>query len=315
MLSNLLRILTGVVIVSVTIAPIFSAPPTVAAATLDWSLPDGHFFTQTGGYTISNQAGIPMWSEFQRLGGVDAVGYPASQRFQWNGYTVQTMQRVVMQWRPEVNQAYYVNVFDLMTAAGKDDWLLNTRQTPKPLPASFDAGKPWEQVVNGRLALLDENPAIKEKYFSVNGDPLQLNGLPTSHVVDMGSAYVLRAQRVVFQQWKQDMPWAYAGQVTVALGGDLAKEAGLIPAAAAKTEAIESPALAAINSYRAAAGVAPARLNPALMKAAQAHANYYDANRGDPSLSGALHINPTNGVTLCASAISAQKGEGNEYGQ
>jgi hypothetical protein len=33
----------------------------------------------------------------------------------------------------------------------------------------------------------------------------------------------------VFQEWKEDVPWAKAGQVTVALGGDIAKEAGILP--------------------------------------------------------------------------------------
>jgi hypothetical protein len=33
----------------------------------------------------------------------------------------------------------------------------------------------------------------------------------------------------VFQRWKVDVPWAKAGQVTVANGGDLAKEAEILP--------------------------------------------------------------------------------------
>ena len=39
----------------------------------------------------------------------------------------------------------------------------------------------------------------------------------------------MRAQRVVFQEWKEDVPWARRGEVTVALGGDIAKEAGILP--------------------------------------------------------------------------------------
>jgi N-acetylmuramoyl-L-alanine amidase len=63
----------------------------------------------------------------------------------------------------------------------------------------------------------------------VVGDPIQVNGLPQSDVVDMGDAFVVRCQRVVLQQWKVDKPWAKAGEVTVALGGDIAKEAGILP--------------------------------------------------------------------------------------
>jgi hypothetical protein len=47
---------------------------------------------------------------------------------------------------------------------------------------------------------------------------------------------VVRTQRAVLQLWKHDEPWARAGDVTVANGGDLAKALGLFPAAALKPE-------------------------------------------------------------------------------
>jgi hypothetical protein len=124
-----------------------------------------------------------------------------------------------------VGQAYFVNVFDRLHDLGKDDWLLAARQTPRHDPTLGDLG--------ARLALLDERPAIKAKFNAVVGDPLQANGAPTSRVQDMGNHYALRAQRVVFQEWKEDVPWARKGQVTVALGGDIAKEAGILPDPAA----------------------------------------------------------------------------------
>ena len=46
------------------------------------------------------------------------------------------------------------------------------------------------------------------------------------------------------------------------------------------------PVLERVNAFRAAAGVAPARINPALALSAQNHVAYYDANVGDPSLNG-----------------------------
>ncbi len=211
-----------------------AAPPAASAAE-DWDLPGGgHFFTQTGGgggkgYSITNEGGVAMWSEFNRLGGVQAVGYPISQRFQWNGFTSQAMQRVVFQWRPDQGVVNFINVFDMMSDAGKDDWLLSTRQTPKPLPAAFDAGLDWDAKVAKRLALLDDNPAIKAMYYSVTGDAIQMNGLPTSPITDMGNNFTIRAQRIVIQQWKVAVPWASAGQVTVALGGSIAGEAGILP--------------------------------------------------------------------------------------
>ncbi|GIW11677.1 MAG: hypothetical protein KatS3mg061_2734 [Dehalococcoidia bacterium] len=76
--------------------------------------------------------------------------------------------------------------------------------------------------------MLDENPAIKQKYFSVP-DPITLYGLPTSRVTDRGNHYVMRFQRAIMQHYKEDVPWARKGQVLVANGGDLAKEAGIFP--------------------------------------------------------------------------------------
>ena len=58
-------------------------------------------------------------------------------------------------------------------------------------------------------------------------DPMTFYGLPTSAVVDNGNHYAIRLQRAVIQQWKVDVPWAKAGEVTVANGGDVAKEAGM----------------------------------------------------------------------------------------
>ena len=213
------------------------SPPSAGAQAADFPIPNGHFFTQTGGgigrgYAVTDDGGVRFWTEFRRFGGVQAVGYPASQRFEWDGFTVQVFQRVVFQWRADVGQAYFVNVFDRLGELGKNEFLLKVRQTPLPRPFA-DAGKAWPEVVANHLAVLEEFPAIKAAYNGVVGDPIQANGLPVSDVTDMGNHFALRAQRVVFQQWKEDVPWAARGQVTVALGGDIAKEAGVLPNPAA----------------------------------------------------------------------------------
>jgi Tol biopolymer transport system component len=205
----------------------------VQAADEDWDISGGHFFTQTGGgdskgYSITDGEGVKFWSEFQRLGGVPAVGYPVTERFEWAGFTVQAFQRVVFQWRPEAQQAFFVNMFDMLSENGKDDWLFAVRQTPKPGVWS-ESGLTWDQIVKTRLAVMDGFPEIARVYNSVPGDPIAMNGLPVAEIADMGSAFVLRAQRVVIQQWKEDVPWAKKGQVTVANGGDIGKEAGLYP--------------------------------------------------------------------------------------
>jgi spore germination protein YaaH len=213
----------------------YRTPASAPAGVADWPVPGGQFFTQTSGrpdasppkgYSVTDANGVRFWTEFQRLGGVQGVGYPASQRFQWDGFATQVMQKAVFQWRPEVGGVYFVNVFDEMSRAGKDDWLLSVRSTPRPLPPSFDAGKPFAEASAMRLALLEANGAIRARYYAV-ADPLNQYGLPTSRVEDMGNAHVIRLQRAVIQQWKVDTPWAKAGEVTVANGGDVAKEAGM----------------------------------------------------------------------------------------
>ncbi len=221
-----------------TVTPHPSTRPTSNAPALDWDIPNGHFFTQANGFplgsspkgfTVTDDQGVLFWTEFKRLGGVDALGYPISRRFDLGGFTVQVMQKGVLQWRPEIKRAWLVNAFDLLHDNGKDDWLIGFRSVPKPLDGSFDKGKTWDQVMKTRWALLDAFPAIKKRYWSV-ADPLNLYGLPTSKVEDMGNAYVVRLQRIVIQQWKVDVPWAKAGDVTVANGGDVGKDAGLLPA-------------------------------------------------------------------------------------
>jgi hypothetical protein len=80
---------------------------TRASNPADFPVPQGHFFTQTNsicpgvpwGYAVTNDAGIPFWDEFQRLGGVDALGYPVSRRFVYKGFVTQAFQKAVLQWQ------------------------------------------------------------------------------------------------------------------------------------------------------------------------------------------------------------------------
>lgn len=211
----------------------FIASSTSRPSAPDWNISGGHFFTETGGgaakgYAVLDDSAAKFWTEFQKVGGVEAVGYPVSQRFQWDGFTDQAFQRVIFQWHPDTQSVSFVNTFDRLHELGKDDWLFTVRQTPRPIHLN-EQGESWEQIEANRLALLDASPPIKAKYYQVVGDPVQANGLPTSAVTDMGNHFALRAQRVEFQLWKEDVPWAKAGTVTVALGGDIAKEAGVLP--------------------------------------------------------------------------------------
>ncbi|HZQ98380.1 MAG TPA: beta-galactosidase [Chloroflexota bacterium] len=265
-----------------------------AQAADDWDVPNGHFFTQTGGgggrgYSVTDEGGVRFWSEFQRLGGVQAVGYPASQRFQWDGFTVQVFQRVVFQWRPEQDAVAFVNVFDRLHDLGKDDFLLKARQTPPPRPFD-DAGKAWDQVVANHLAVLDAWPALAAAYRAAAPDPVQANGLPVSDVADMGNNYALRAQRVVFQLWKEDVPWARKGQVTVALGGDIAKEAGILP---------DPDALRPIAAPTGAQpGATPAPPSAAPTKASQARGLFVITQHDEPVSPATLDNPSVDGIVV-----------------
>src|SRR3989344_1302093 len=140
----------------------------------------------------------------------------------------------------------WYNTFDRATEMDKDAWLQAVRQTPPPAKYPEEEGMSLEEIVRNRLKILDQNPAIKAKYMGNGNDQfwLEKNGLPTAYK-DEGNHYALRAQRAVYQQWKEDVPWAKKGEVTIALGGSIAKELGIIPEGAlalqARTEVFGSP--------------------------------------------------------------------------
>jgi serine protease Do len=207
----------------------------------EYDVVNGYFYTQTGGdggdrgYSITDEDNVPLWREYQRLGGPDALGYPISRRFVWDGFVVQATQKAVLQWRPEAGRAVTVNLLDELSRTGKDDWLATYRQIPRPVAFTDEAGLSPQQVADKRLRLLDESPALRTAYLA-SPDFLETNGLPVAPVTDVGPALVLRAQRRAFQLWKVGTPFARAGQVTVVNGGDLGKEAELYPVAAVDAE-------------------------------------------------------------------------------
>ncbi|MCY3895921.1 MAG: M23 family metallopeptidase [Chloroflexi bacterium] len=209
-----------------------SVPATCAA---DFAIPEGWFYTQTGGegvgFAVWDDADARFWSAFQELGGIPVVGYPISQRFQQHGFTVQAFQKLVLQWDPGANRANAANTLDNLHHAGFDPWLASFRQVPPHQALPQDAGQPFEIVTANHLALLDANPDIRSALLS-QPDWLTRFGLPIAYQ-DFGAVRVVRAQRVVLQQWVTDTPWARAGEVIFANSGDLAREAGLFPGIAA----------------------------------------------------------------------------------
>ena len=200
-----------------------SAPPK------NWPLANGHFFKEgsgdlyrgcDSGFSVTNAGGFALWDTWQRLG-LESVGYPISHRFMWRGFVTQAFQKAIVQLRPG-RGVVFVNIFDELHEAGKDAELRKEWAIPFHLEFDPVQGWDWDEFVQRRLALLDANQGIKDRYFAAR-DPLLRFGLPTSRVEDYGNMFVIRTQKAVLQQWKEDVPWAKAGEVTIANGGDIAR--------------------------------------------------------------------------------------------
>lgn len=231
-----------------------SAPALAAgepSALPDFPVPNGHFYTQasgagdTSGFAITDDDGVDFNRAFNRLGGVDRLGYPSSARFMFGGFVTQATQKALLQWRPRTGQVDFVNVFDIFTQRGLDPTLEKTRLIPPTEDNSADNQLTWPQIVSRHLALLDQNAAIKARYFA-DPDPIDDFGLPQGRE-DFGGVYVVRCQRAAFQQWRINTPFANAGDVTIVNAGDLAKEFGLIPASAAKPVPASSQLIAPLG--------------------------------------------------------------------
>jgi hypothetical protein len=208
------------------------SPPARGA---DYDVAGGHFFTETNGrkdskagFAVTDDNGIPVWTTFKSLGGADVLGYPVTRRFELDGFTVQAFQKAVLQWHPDQHSFSFLNTFDVLHDRGRDDWLETARQTPKPLDSAPDTGLAWDAVVARHLALLDKGPAALKERFLADEQWLDHYGLPVS-IQEYSNSIVVRAQRATLQYWKEAVPWAAKGSVSVANGGDLAKEAGVFP--------------------------------------------------------------------------------------
>lgn len=231
-------------------APNLTPPPD------DFDIPNGHFFSQTGrqvdpeqitllqnlsgtvrladstlgitGFTVTNETEIPFWTAYRAYGGVDELGYPLSQRLTWRGATVQVMQRNILVWDAAGKQTTLANTFDLLHDLGHDQWLSDHKKVPPPFTSTLPATATWEEVRADRLSLLALDPVIEARYRA-NPRAEDSYGLPVS-IGEYDEVIVLRTQRAAFQHWKIDTDFAKAGDVTVANGGELAVEAGIVPA-------------------------------------------------------------------------------------
>ena len=207
-------------------------------ALADYQVVNGHYFTQAGGdpdgdagFRITDENGVNLASEFERLGGVEALGYPISRRFEWDGFTTQATQKAVLQWHPQTNRAALINLLDAFSDAGLDSWLEQHAQVPRPQALHDEFGLIFEEIVTARLTYLDGSATLRRAYFAAPDHP-ERYGLPTAPIADFGSVRVLRTQRAVLQEWRVRTDSTRPGEVTVLDVGTLAVEAGLVPAEA-----------------------------------------------------------------------------------
>ncbi|GIW06538.1 MAG: hypothetical protein KatS3mg060_1343 [Dehalococcoidia bacterium] len=244
--SGWLRLLSALALVAILATSL--AGSASAQGREDFPVEGGWFYTQTRGgqpagygYAVVDIAGVPMWTAFRELGGVDRLGYPISHRFIWDGFPAQAFEGGVLHWRADVGVVQIVNVLDWLGQQGFDNWLAATYGAAPSLDWRDDVLYNWEFVKARHFALLDGSPRIREAYFGIGADPVTYYGLPQS-AVNNGQTFVVRTQRAIFQEWRQDVPWARAGTVFVIDGGEILKEAGIIPANA-QAPLLPGPAL------------------------------------------------------------------------
>lgn len=279
--------------------PVAEQAPAQALAAgppLDWEVPRGRYYTQAGegrgGYTISDVGGIGLWSAFRRLGGVEELGVPVSRRFELDGAIYQAMQRALLRWDPEAVTAVRAPVFDMLSQAGLDGWLATEWGIPSP--AGSD---PTPTTPEGRLALLDGAPVLRQHFLGAP-DWAERYGLPVA--LEAGETVItLRAQKAVLQLWREDTPWARAGQITLANVGDIAKEAGLVPPEARQPEPFPPVVLLGPASILAPGLAGPAIPRPSATPApAPGDAGPVRAGLVQPDGPPAVFLSGTRGLQL-----------------
>ena len=107
-----------------TVEPQADQPPgqTALSELGGYEIPLGYFFPLNFlngkpdyGYGVDDGAGIPFWTEYQRLDGPTTLGRPSSRRSVWDEQTVQQFDRGVLRWMAETNQADVVPLNEVGT--------------------------------------------------------------------------------------------------------------------------------------------------------------------------------------------------------
>ena len=217
------------------------------------ALDDGCLFTITGGdtpnpddgYAVTNATGVPLW-DFVRERDLNAIGYPISQRWVDGPFTLQAFQKVILQWDPGKRRMNYYNTLDVLANRYPDVELPNV---PPHQVLEADRGASFGAIIRNHLALLDQNPAISERFRS-EPDWLNLYGLPIRYEErevngNPQGLQMLRAQRTVFVIWNVPAPGTTVGRVNLQNVPDKVKKLSnvIIPDAAKALRTESGPEL------------------------------------------------------------------------
>jgi len=167
-------------LLSVAFAALLLASP--AAAFAESEIPAGWFFDEGApngdgvGYSVQDGHGVKLWTAFQAAGGVEALGYPISRRFELDGRVAQAFNNGILRWNPDAGAADVLPLENVPRAA---------RQPEQPPRAAaqvehgvwsgwwwpaHDAGGPTLFAANGPLekydryvaAVTGQNPATRD---------------------------------------------------------------------------------------------------------------------------------------------------------
>jgi hypothetical protein len=113
----------------------------------DFDIPDGHFFTEAlpgrsdgAGFAVEDGHGADLWTAFQAAGGLDALGYPTSRRFEWSSGVAQAFANGVLRWNRETQAVEIRTVKDL--PGGKPPTYATQAEQP-PLVAAEVQPNAW----------------------------------------------------------------------------------------------------------------------------------------------------------------------------
>ena len=219
-----LRAMCQLAVVVVALALAAGIPAPVYAIECDGAvMPDGCLFTVTGGdtpdpndgFAVTNADGVPLW-DFVGDRDLQAIGYPISQRWTDGPFTLQAFQKVILQWDPDRRRMNYYNTLDVLADRYPEVELPNV--SPHQV-LEADRGASFGTVIRDHLELLDQNPAIKERFLS-EPDWLNLYGLPIHYEErevngNPRGLQLLRAQRTVLEIWNVPAPGTTTGSVAL----------------------------------------------------------------------------------------------------